>query len=697
MPKGFLIMVRKYIPILLVFWFVLFFILQISLHAEPSIELKKRIHQIFPGQNTIGDKESDFPVYPVYHFQDLIGYAFVSTDLGNFPSFSGEPITLLTGIDIEGQYKGIHLLDHSEPIFLHGLGEEPFLKFLVNYLEHPVSERFSLSTHNSGSSAGATAIDGISGATVTMMIVNEIVQKTALQVAREKIAQYAQKNIAVPKSDLYETMSWEQLINENLIKNLSHTKREVAASFGHNLFMESANSDRNKKFIDTYYAYLNVPMIGKNILGPLDFKRLMTVLKKGEHALIMISKGTYKHVAKDFVSGTVSDRILVTQKGLPLEIRDLDFILDKNQLDQHKLPSGSMIHIFKIDSSSNFDPSAELSLSLSVATNPLYHLRDSIQFDSIYKLDPKYFDITEKESPPPFWISIWKNRIYEVILLISFLSILTLAFVLQNRISKNRVFFTGFKWSYLTFTILFIGVYTQGQLSVVNIFTILRSVLNGFDLTMFLLDPILSILLLYTLLTLILWGRGIFCGWLCPFGALQDFLSLIANKMKIPQRSFSQFVHQKLLYLKYVLLVVLVTVSFYSLSMAEMLSEIEPFKTVVSMRFDRSLPFVSYAILTLALGLILHKFFCRYLCPLGAGLAILGKFKILDNVSRLSRCGAPCRLCNKRCQIDAITADGQINYDECTQCLDCIVILNDDKQCTEKILEIKRLEKPLPV
>ena len=64
-------------------------------------------------------------------------------------------------------------------------------------------------------------------------------------------------------------------------------------------------------------------------------------------------------------------------------------------------------------------------------------------------------------------------------------------------------------------------------------------------------------------------------------------------------------------------------------------AEIEPFKTAITLHFLRAWPFVLYAGVLLAVGLFVERFYCRYLCPLGAALAIPSKFKIFDWLTRL--------------------------------------------------------------
>jgi NosR/NirI family nitrite reductase transcriptional regulator len=84
----------------------------------------------------------------------------------------------------------------------------------------------------------------------------------------------------------------------------------------------------------------------------------------------------------------------------------------------------------------------------------------------------------------------------------------------------------------------------------------------------------------------------------------------------------------------------------------------------------------------LVAGLFIERFYCRYLCPLGAALAIPAKLKLFDWLNRRPQCGRECRLCETRCTVGAIDPIGRINPNECVLCMRCQVIYHDPKTCT---------------
>jgi NosR/NirI family nitrous oxide reductase transcriptional regulator len=243
-----------------------------------------------------------------------------------------------------------------------------------------------------------------------------------------------------------------------------------------------------------------------------------------------------------------------------------------------------------------------------------------------------------------------------------------------------------FRPVFLVFTLGFIGWYAQGQLSIVNVVALLQAVIAGQSWAFFLYDPITAILSVYVVATLVVWGRGTFCGWLCPFGALQEFVAMLSRLARIPRRRLQALTDRRLKWVKYVVLAVILVAAVISARWSDPLVEIEPFKTAITMRFERSWPAVAYAVGIILAGAVVYKLFCRYLCPLGAFLALAGRFRRWDWLVRRVECGTPCQTCRVRCEYQAIDTKGRVDYLECFQCMECVAIYNDDHQCAPLIL-----------
>lgn len=279
------------------------------------------------------------------------------------------------------------------------------------------------------------------------------------------------------------------------------------------------------------------------------------------------------------------------------------------------------------------------------------------------------------------WIDAWQSRSLHILILLSGLTVLSIGLIAQRRLSASPKRLRSLRTMYLLFTLGFIGWTAQGQLTIVNLTAGLESLSSGGDLGFLMNDPMTIILWLFVGVTLLVWGRGTFCGWLCPFGALQEMISLLANAIGKKQRRLRAALDARLKVLKYLILAVLIVSLYASPPLAELLVEIEPFKTAISLYFMRDWPYVAWAVFCLLLSVFVYRGYCRYICPLGAALASVGFLRVWSWIPRRQECGTPCQTCRHRCEYQAISPAGQINYRECFQCLDCVSIYQDEQRC----------------
>jgi len=294
----------------------------------------------------------------------------------------------------------------------------------------------------------------------------------------------------------------------------------------------------------------------------------------------------------------------------------------------------------------------------------------------------------------PLWVGIWRERAFRIAVLGIGLATLTSILVFQDWLARKPAFLGYLRRGFLLYTLFFIGWFGLAQLSVVQVFTFVSAVTREFHWETFLIDPMIFILWSFVALTLLLWGRGVYCGWLCPFGALQELTNQAARRFRVRQLEFPDVVHERLWALKYLVLIVLFAIWLQSPVDAVRYAEVEPFKTAITLRFDREWPFVLYAAGLVAVSAFNRKFFCKYLCPLGAALSIPGRFRVFDWwLRRRKECGRPCQTCAGECEVRAIRATGEINANECHYCLDCQVTYYNEAKCMPLLERVRRRER----
>ncbi|MGF1613387.1 MAG: 4Fe-4S binding protein [Gammaproteobacteria bacterium] len=301
--------------------------------------------------------------------------------------------------------------------------------------------------------------------------------------------------------------------------------------------------------------------------------------------------------------------------------------------------------------------------------------------------------IEDISSEPPPWIAVWQQRTYRIAALVSGLMVLATVLVLQDWLARHPSLLLRVRDAFLVYTLVFIGWYGLAQLSVINVFTFTRAVVHDFHWDTFLIDPMLFILWSFVALTLLLWGRGVYCGWLCPFGALQELVNRVSRRLGVKQLEFPPVVHERLLAVKYILLVLLFGLSLHSVATMVRFAEVEPFKTAINMHFQREWMFLLYASALVVVSAFNGKFYCKYLCVLGAALTFPSRFRIFDWLRRRRECGRPCQTCATECPSQAIRATGEINPTECHYCLDCQVTYWNAYKCPPLVEKRKRLER----
>ncbi len=191
----------------------------------------------------------------------------------------------------------------------------------------------------------------------------------------------------------------------------------------------------------------------------------------------------------------------------------------------------------------------------------------------------------------------------------------------------------------------------------------------------------------YVLGFLILFGvtMGRFvCGFLCPFGLVQDFL----HKIKLPKLKVPEKIDKHLRKLKYAILILFVVLMPLFLTDEFGLGSVYYCKWICpSGTLFGGIPLISanpnlqemlgalfsfklfILIAIILLSIAIYRPFCKYICPLGAFYAMFNKISMYKMHYDISKC-VNCNACNKACKMNVKVTEN-INSTECIRCGDC--------------------------
>lgn len=661
-----------------------------------------------PSADRYGRPRYDLAVVPLLNGDDTVGWAFLTSDFVSTTGYSGKPIHTVVGIDREAVVTGLRLVEHAEPIVLIGIPERKIQALTQRYvgLDLKVEAEKEGSGHD---------LEIISGATVTIIVIDDSIVRAGLKVARALgLGGLAPK--APPAGPVYEidtslqdVRTWMDLSGDGAVRRLTLDIGQVNQAF-RDIGDEAAAARpepgaATETFIDMQAALVSVPAIGLSLLGEAEYGNLTSELTAGEHAILVAGRGRYSFKGSGYVRGGLFDRIQVVQGDLSVRFRDKQH-RRLGQIAAAGAPSFNELDLFRIPADSGFDPARPWRLQLLVqrAVGPIK--KSFLTFDMAYRLPRTYLreipsaatstlahgvdTDDEAAAKAALWQRIWRDRAIDIAILVTALVVLTVFFFFQLPLTRNERYVFWFRIGFMTFTLGWLGWYANAQLSVVNVLALANAIATEFSWDAFLIDPLVFILWFSLAASLIFWGRGVFCGWLCPFGALQELLNRAAKLCRIPQWTVPWALHERLWPIKYMIFLALFGLSLYSLPLAERFAEVEPFKTAIILKFQRAWPFLAFVAVLLVAGLFVERFYCRYLCPLGAALAIPAKMRVFEWMNRYRECGNPCQRCSAECMVQAIHPDGRISPNECLYCMHCQVLYQHDQKCPVCIKKRKR-------
>jgi NosR/NirI family nitrous oxide reductase transcriptional regulator len=698
---------------------------------------------VFPGgAERLGPEEGSPPAIAVYQGDKVAAYVFSTLDIIAAPGYSRTPFDVIAGVDLGGRITGAKVVFHNEPYIAHDLGRQRLLDtFLAREAGRPLR-------------GGVNVLppDFVAGATVSTRAMRAAVGITAGLVLRARAVRApatASAGASAPAPaptldvDSFNRKSWDALLAAGAVVRRRVTSGEVAAALAEagaaGAKLDVPLGKPGDLYIEFATALVTPAVIGGNLLGMLKFDEYKSQLPTDAQAIFVASNGPYNFLGTKYFrdsEGHRFDRLRVVQDGRIFSFVQADYqwvnpfaetIRGQQDAGLFVLPPPPNPPPIAGDGKGGgFDPSKPWRLellvngaddkSVTVAFGLDYNVPDLQALASSLDDAPSQrdaqpvladqtgtgevkdtgFQISLEPEPPPVpaWVEAWNDARANVAILAVLLSALTLIFAFQAKLARFRLAHRLVRNGFLLVVLVWLGWTAGVQLSIVNVMNYVMAPFNHFDIGFYLAEPLMVIIAGYTLISVVLIGRGVFCGWLCPFGALQELLGQLSRALRVPQWNPSAALEKRLWLGKYIAAAAVLVLVLTQIDPSGATLEIEPFKTAITSKFTRAWPYVVYAAGLLAIGLFSERAYCRFLCPLGGVLAFLDRLHIFNLLKRRPECGSPCHLCERSCPVRAIEKTGKIVTAECFQCLDCQVEYYDDKRCPPLVQAAKLRSLP---
>jgi ferredoxin len=181
-----------------------------------------------------------------------------------------------------------------------------------------------------------------------------------------------------------------------------------------------------------------------------------------------------------------------------------------------------------------------------------------------------------------------------------------------------------------------------------------------------------------------------FCGWFCAFGALQGVFGWIGKKLFRRRFALPKKLDRVLRFVKYPLLVVIITHTWLAGDLV--IRSKDPLAAFAHIWAGPAALASEFALGTVIFALILvlsslyERAFCKYLCPLGAVNALLGRIPLF-RIRRTESTCVSCAKCDHVCpmNVDVSTAT-VIGSAECIACMECVTACPTKKNTLETTL-----------
>ena len=610
---------------------------------EPFSE--RALSNTFPGADSFSEPTGEYRIVEAYEEVDgereLVGYVYLTSNVVDVEGYGNEPIEYLVGLDTNGTIRGVELVEQHEPFFDRISAIQRLRRFGYQMVGMSVTKEVTIREAESGE----YHVDALTGASVTTRASIETVTRSARIVAQEKGILSESASPATNESATNESSERRRMTLSDLGRgtDLAHwTASAPGASAGSNATL------------DLYAAPIESAPVRRSMFG-------------GANASVPDANATVLWVGLDGPGSTARP----------------DY-LRLHQWTESFAPPTTATRVDGVDWSAaltvgGLETSRPFVLDLTVGGE---RVRRTYAPGGLAVRDP--VDATAARALPA-WVgtveSAWEDIWGSVVALVVFLGAILAVFTFRSRLCRRAgVTVNRLRVGMLGVTLVFLGWYHPTQPTTQQIAILVREIISwattgGFRWALFFSAPLVALTFICIALVLPKWGRGVFCGWICPFGALSELLYKVTPwEYELPRKY-----HVKLEKIRYPLFVAIVIGFVISTDFGATLAKVEPFKAAFYSSLVSDPVYIAWSAVLIVSGAFMFRPYCRYVCPLGAGLA-LGNVLQREPIQRYDLCG-DCVKCRTDCEFQAIEDDGSIDRFQCFQCSVCVDNYYDPGGC----------------
>ncbi|MFB6101990.1 MAG: 4Fe-4S binding protein [Haloplanus sp.] len=610
---------------------------------------KRSLSKVYPGADSFSEPSGQYRTVEAYRQVDgerqLVGYVFLTSNVVGVEGYGNEPIEFLVALDTNGTIRGVELVEQHEPFFDRVSAVQRLRRFSHQMVGMSVTQEVTLRTPESGE----YHVDALTGASVTTRASIETVTRSARIVAQEKglVSESATDSTATNETETNQSSQQRRMTLSDLGRGTALARWPVGAP-------DAAAGANASAPLKLYAAPVESDPVRRSMLGEenASLPANATVLWVGLSAPGSTSRPDRLRIHQWVQS--YAPRVQETQ----IEGVDWSAAL--------VIPEG-------------LDTSRAFVLDLTVGGE---RVRRTYGPGGLAARRP--VDAAAARALPA-WVgtveSAWQDNWGTALALVVFLGGILAVFSFRPHICRYAgVTVNRLRIGTLAVTLVFLGWYHPTQPTTQQIAILVREILTwatagGFRWALFFSAPLVALTFICIALVIPKWGRGVFCGWICPFGALSELLYKVTPWAYELPREY----HVKLEKLRYPLFLAIVTGFVISTDFGAKLAKVEPFKAAFYSSLVTDPVYIGWSAILIVSGAVMFRPYCRYLCPLGAGLA-LGNVIQREPIQRYDLCG-DCVKCQTDCDFQAIEDDGSIDRFQCFQCSVCVDNYYDPGGC----------------